>query len=464
MTSAHSPQSFSLKQRILSASSWILVGYVINYAIRLGSSLVMTRILVPQMFGVMAVAMMVMTGLAMFSDIGLSQNIIQSKRGGDPAYLNTAWAIQILRGVLLWLMGLCFSLIIFAADELGLIPNGSAYADGSLPYVIAGVSFAMVISAFRSTKYSEANRHLSLGRITQIQLVAQIAGLICMIGWILIDRSIWSLVAGYICSTAVVTVLSHTWLPGTPNRWHWDRLAIREILHFGKWMFLSSILGFVANSADRLLLGGFVDSATLGIYSIALTIIGSISQIVTTIFSNISYAALSEVARERSGELRRSLYRFHILTASFTYFCAGGLMASGSTLIKLLYDPRYTQAGWMLEILAVGLLSIPFNLAQLTLLARGLPRHFTIVIVIRVVVTVVLIPIGFYYYSTPGAVWAIAASQLSSVLVVVYYQFKCDLLDPLKELLLLPTIYAGVLVGEGFNFVIGHHLIKFIVR
>ena len=45
------------------------------------------------MFGVMAIATLVMIGLAMFSDLGLRQNIIQSKRGGEFLYLNTAWAI-----------------------------------------------------------------------------------------------------------------------------------------------------------------------------------------------------------------------------------------------------------------------------------------------------------------------------------------------------------------------------------
>jgi O-antigen/teichoic acid export membrane protein len=97
------PDRQSLKGRVLSAGVWSLVGFGLNYAIRLGSSLVMTRLLVPQMFGVMAIAQMVLMGLAMFSDVGLTQNIIQSRRGADPIFLNTAWSVQILRGLLLWL-------------------------------------------------------------------------------------------------------------------------------------------------------------------------------------------------------------------------------------------------------------------------------------------------------------------------------------------------------------------------
>jgi O-antigen/teichoic acid export membrane protein len=456
LTSVHSPQQLSLKQRILSAGSWTLTGSALNYAIRLGSNLVITRLLVPQMFGVMAIAMMVMTGLAMFSDFGLTQNIVQSKRGSDPDYLNTVWTIQILRGVLLWLLALCISLLIFAANRLGLVPTTSVYADPYVPYVIAGVSITSVIGALRSTKYSEASRYLSLGRITQMQLVSQIVGLICMFGWVLIDPSIWGLVAANICSSIVGTMLSHIWLPGSANRLHWDRSASHEIIHFGKWMFLSSILGFFANNADRMLLGGYVDAATLGIYSIAYTFSSAVSGILNMVFSQISYPALSEVARERSSDLKRTLYRFHMLTASFTYLCAGGVIASGDTLIHLLYDSRYAGAGWMLQFLAVGLLCIPFNLAQFCLLARGLATNFAGVIAVRVAATIVLVPLGFHFYGVPGAVCGIVASQLSNVPVTIYFQVKYGLFDPYKEILLLPALLGGLILGLAFNRAMGY--------
>lgn len=416
----------------------------------------MTRLLVPEMYGVMAIAMMVMTGLAMFSDLGLRQNIVQSRRGNDSTYLNTAWTIQVIRAVLLWLLALCVALLVFTANRVGLAPKASVYADPNLPYVIAVVSISTVITGFQSTKLAEASRRLSLGRITQIELAAQIVGLICMIGWVSIDRSIWALVAGSICGAAVTTVLSHIWLPGVANRWHWDRSAVHEIIHFGKWMFLSSILGFFANSSDRMLLGGLVDSTTLGIYVIAFTMYGSIAQILNKIISDVSFSAFSEVARERSVDLKRSLYRFHVVTASFTYFCSGILIVFGDTLIRLLYDRRYAQAGWMVEILAVGLLAVPFNLPIYCLLARGLPSIFTGLIAIRVAVTIVLIPLGFHFFGVPGALWAIVISQLSILPPTIYYQVKYDLFDLSKELLLFPVLFAGMLIGEVFILGIGH--------
>lgn len=450
------PHRFSLKRRTLSAGSWSLGGYALSSVIRLASSLLLTRLLIPQMFGVMAIASIVMTGLAMFSDLGLAQNIIQSKRGNDPAFLNTAWVIQIIRGVLLWLFALCISFLLSAANHTGLVPKGSVYSDPYLPYVIAAVSISAVIAGFQSTKFAEASRRLLLSRVTQIQIAAQIIGLICIIGWVLIDRSIWALVAGYICGTAATTVLSHTWLPGITNRWQWDQSAFQEIVHFGKWMFLSSILGFFANNGDRMLLGGFVDSATLGVYGIAYNIFSVTAQVVNRIISDVGYSALSEVAREQSVKLKHSYYKLYAVIASFTYFCAGFLMISGHNLVSLLYDQRYVQAGWMLEVLAVSLPSLPISLAYYCLLALGRSEIFANLIAINVAALLVFIPVGFHFFGVLGALCGLVASLYLRVPATIYYQVKYGFFDLPKELLLLPTLCAGMVVAKGFNLTIGH--------
>src|SRR5262245_5362607 len=245
VTPMPSPARSSLKQRVLTASAWSLAGYGLSQAIRFGSNLLMTRLLAPEMFGVMAIAMMVMTGLAMFSDVGLKPNVIQSKRGNEPAFLNTVWTTQILRGVVLSFLGLCIGVLLAFADRIDVIPKETAYADPILPYAIAILSIIAVISGFQSTKLFEASRILSIGRVTQIEFAAQIAGLLCMLIWVSVDRSIWALVAGTICSSLAMAIISHAWLPGVANRWEWDRSAFREIIQFGKWIFISSILGFL---------------------------------------------------------------------------------------------------------------------------------------------------------------------------------------------------------------------------
>lgn len=301
----------TFKARVLQAGGWIVAGFVLGQALRFAGNLVMTRLLVPEMFGVMALATMVMYGLALFSDLGLRQAIVQSRRGREAAFLNTAWALQIARGFAVWGGALVLSMILIFAKDMG-IDGESAYADPSLPYVVAVLSLSAVIGGFESTRLAEASRNLSLARVTQLELASQLAGLACMIGWACVHRSIWALVAGGLCAAAVRACLSHAWLPGAANRWQWERAACAEILGFGKWILAASVLGFLVNSADRLILGALVSTGVLGVYAIAYLLFSSVEQVLVKIVADVSYPALSELARERPERLRAAYYRFHL--------------------------------------------------------------------------------------------------------------------------------------------------------
>src|SRR5882672_6188997 len=336
-----------LGARVLRAGGWTVAGFALSQAIRFGANLVMTRLLVPEMFGVMAIATMVMYGLALFSDVGLRQSVVQSRRGREAVFLNTAWAIQIARGCVIWAAALAVSLILLWANQF--VPPASAYADPSLPAVIIVLSASAVIAGFESTKLHEASRGLSLGRITRLDLASQLVGLLGMLAWALVDRSIWALVAGTLAAAAARTRLSHAWLPGEPNRWHWERAAAREILALGRWIFAGSVLGFLVNSADRLILGALLDSTVLGVYAIAFLLFNAVEQVLVKLVGDVSYPALSEVARERPADLRASYYGFHLAVGLPACIAAGVLMMSGERLVAVLYDARYAQAGWMLQ-------------------------------------------------------------------------------------------------------------------
>ena len=86
------------------------------------------------------------------------------------------------------------------------------------------------------------------------------------------------------------------------------------------------------------------------------------------------FPLLARLSRDRPTDLKSTYYRFHVVIASFAYICSGVLMTSGVSLVHLLYDRRYEQAGWMLEILAVALLTVPFRLATQSFLALGRPH------------------------------------------------------------------------------------------
>ena len=98
------PAKPSLKSLALRGSVWTVGTQLANNAMRLAGNMILTRLLFPEAFGLMLLVGVFTAGLQMFTDLGINQNIVQSERGDDPTFLNTAWTISVLRGVVLWLL------------------------------------------------------------------------------------------------------------------------------------------------------------------------------------------------------------------------------------------------------------------------------------------------------------------------------------------------------------------------
>ena len=450
------PNILSLKVRVLQAGSWALGGYFLAQVIRLGSNLIMTRLLVPEIFGLMAIVYVLMTALALFSDIGLSQIIIQSRRGEDPDFLNTAWVVQIVRGALIWLTAILVSIALPYLVRIPSLPIGGVYAEPLLPSVIAIFMSVALIGGFESTKISVARRKLSLVRNVQIEITSQLASLMVMIPWAVLDRSIWPLVGGNIVGAFVKTVLSHVILPGPSNRWSWDKSAFTEIIGFGKWIFPTSILGFLGFNGDRLLLGGLVSAKLLGIYSIAYLIVTSLQGIPTQIMGYVAFPALSEIARDNPAQLQATYYKFRLPIDAVMLSLAGGLFTFGSSLIHLLYDDRYLAAGPILEILALGMIAARYQLVNHCYNALGKPSINTLVYVIQIISFYLLVPAAYHLYQFTGAIWAITLSPFLSLPVVFYYKIKNQLFNLRKELLYLPFFGVGAIVGKLLSILVNY--------
>lgn len=443
----------TLRSRVLNASSWVLGGHFAGQALRLASNLIMTRLLVPEMFGVMALANVLIAGVALFSDVGLRQNIVQSPRGSDPVFLNTAWTVQIIRGGLIFFLVLLLAYILHLISMTGKLPTDSVYADPILHRVIGVLAFTVLISGFQSTKLATASRNLLMKFVTGVELFSQIAGLVFMISWAMIDRSIWALVGGALFAITCNVILTHIMLPGEKNKLCWDVDAFSDIFHFGKWVFLNSILFFLASNGDRLLLGGLVDASTLGLYAIAFFIVNSIPRVITRISSQVALPALSEVARERPGALKQTYYNFRLPIDGIALFFGGFLFMAGNLVIDLLYDARYQDVGHMVQILAITLFLSRYTLTGTCFLAMGKPKLLVPFMSIRLVAMITIIPLFNMFFGFEGVLWGIALHRFAILPVFIYLKIKYKIFDIKREIYSLGFIFVGIFCGWIFEII-----------
>ena len=339
-----------LRHRVFRAGSWTLFGHFSTLMLRFASTLVLTRVFTPDIFGIVAIAASIQLVVALVTDFGLSQAVIQSPNGEDQTFQNTAWSLQVIRGFLITGVGALAALLVFAGVHYQWFSPLSVYSNPAVPAVIVATSASAIIMGFRSIKAIVINRNLELRRVTLIELTSQLVNflVVVLLGWK--TGSVWSFVVGGIASSAVNVILTHTWLPGFGDRFGWDSDALAELKKFGKWVVLSSSVGSLATSGDRLLLATWIGPNLLGYYSLASNIATIADGITSRVFGGVSMPAFSEIVRDRPQRLAPLYMRMRLISDPVMVFGAGFLFASGDWIIGILYDQRYSAAGPMLQI------------------------------------------------------------------------------------------------------------------
>jgi O-antigen/teichoic acid export membrane protein len=408
-TTSQEQSGGSLKAKAAKGAVWSIVGYGGGQVLRFVGNLILTRLLFEEAFGIMALVNVFIQGLQLFSDIGIGPSIIQDKRGDDPKFLNTAWTIGVGRGTVLWLVSM-----------IGAYPFAVFYGDMRLAYFVPVAGSSAFIAGFDSSKLHTQNRELAMGRLVLVELSSRAVGLAVMVGWALIEPTIWALVGGGVATSAVRMTLSHIALPGPRNRFFWDKAAALSLFRFGRWIFFSTLLTFLVGQSDRLIFGKMIPLSMLGVYSIALMISTIPSTALSSLSSRIVFPVYSRVFRE-GGDLQGVFRKARWPLLLVAGWSLAGLVGGGDTAVRLLYDERYAGAGWILQVLSLGSW---FYVLEATmgagLLAKGQPRMVAAAGMGKLLGMAILIPLGYSLAGFVGALYGFVASELFRYVVSVW--------------------------------------------
>lgn len=370
-------------------------------ALRFAGNLVLSRLLLEEHFGLMALVNTLLIGLQLFSDVGVGPSIVQHERGDERRFLDTAWTAQVARGVALSLIACLCAL-----------PFAKLYGDPRLAQIVPIAGATALIAGFNSTKLFSASRNLHLRQLAVVEIGAQLGALVAMLAWAWFDRSVWALVAGGVANSGLRMALSHLALPGAANRFAWDRSAAQSMLRFGRWIFVSTVLTFFVQQSDRLIFGGLIPMALLGVYSMAVMLASLPTTALGSLASSVLFPYLSRVHRE-GRELREMFDRRREPLLALVGWMLSGLVAGGPLIVRLLYDERWESAGWIVQLLA---LAGWFGALEITngsfLLARGESRLVAAAGAGKLAGMVILIPLGHSLAEFPGAVAGYAAAEL----------------------------------------------------
>lgn len=431
----------SIKERVIAGLSWTVVGYGAQNVLRLASNLILTRILVPSAFGLMTLTNIFILGLELLSDVGVGPAIIHSPRGDDHDLLDTAWTLQIVRGGLLFLVSLVIAW-----------PASKYYGEPALAPLVAVAGLGIVIRGFTPTRVHTLNRKVLLGRLTTMELTCQVFSLIVTACASYVLRSAWGLLIGMLVGDLTRVALSYAILPGHRHRLLLDRPALKELVHVGRWIIVSTAVTYAASNLDRLIMGRVLSVREVGIYSIALQMVGAVTGLGRMVGSRVIFPVLAETARTSREYLYPRLRKARLAWILPTALVLVAMAIWGDLLIRLLYKPAYQEAGWMLRILAAGSVVAVVNQATGVIWpSLGEFRTITILMFIQVPLLLTGLYIGGTRFGVVGYVIGVAAVELPMFPIQSFLaQRRHRLFQPEVD---LPVIaISAVLIALGVHF------------
>jgi len=389
---------------------WTTISYALVQAIRLLNNIVLARILAPPLFGLMLIVNTIRVGIELLSDVGIGQNIVSNPKGSTPEFLDTAWTLQVARGLVLGLA--CFFSSNFLAESFG---------HPELSHVLPIAALFFIFTGFDSTGRFLAQKHLLVKRLSIFEVGIALFSFVTHVTLALITPTIWALVLGSVLTGAAALIASFFLVPGLRHRIMIDPPSVRELITFGKWIFLSSIVYFLAMNFDRLYLSLQISLTQLGIFGIARTLADMVSLFVSRCGSLLLFPMVAAMNVE-GAEVRRRLQggRRQLLLA--TAIALGLFVAVADLVVALLYDSRYQAAGSILPVLLLGTwFAILTTVNESILIGVRKPAGSALANVAKFLFYLGAVPLAFGAFGLSGAIVVLSAGEVAKYAVLWFF-------------------------------------------
>jgi O-antigen/teichoic acid export membrane protein len=449
-----------LKEKTIRGGAARLGAQGASFVLRLGSLMVLARLLVPADFGLVGMVTAFTGVLNLLRDFGLSAAAVQRATLTEDQSANLFW-INLSVGALLG-VALAATAPVIAAF----------YREPRLTAVTAVLALGFLFNAAGVQHGAILQRAMRFKVLAVINTGAVIVGTAIGIGGALAGYGYWALVVMTITPPLTASLgywLATGWVPGRPRKGS----GIRSMMHFGGTLTLNGVIGYLASNFDKVLLGRYWGAVAIGLYGRAYQLVNIPTSNLNTAAGEVAFAALSRVQND-PGRFRRYFLKAYSLvmamTIPLTVLCA---LFAGDTVLVLL-GPKWNAAVPIFRLLAPTILAFAIaNPVMWLLLSLGLVKRSLVMALVISPIMIMSYVIGLPYgpkgvafaYSTvmilwmmPAIAWAMHGTAVSfrDVLLMAYKPLVCGivagalafavrlayghLLSPLPRLVLESTV------------------------
>lgn len=370
-------------------------------AIFLVRLLVLTYLLGPEEFGLLAIALAVVGFLLAVTDFGMVAALVQHT-GNDERHYHAAWSVGVIRALII-------AVVVAAAAPL----IAGLFNEPRATDLLRVLAFAPLLEALGSIKVADLARRLEFRPLAFIGLAQALANTAVAIGLAQL-LGVWALVAGALAGALTQTAMSYALAPYRP-RLLLDHAALQPLIRFGRWIFLTGLIAELGGMLLKVVIARRLGTADLGLFYLASTIATLPAQAASELVGSVAfplYARLQSGIQQVTQAFRTILTGMGVLLVPLSAL----FIALAPTLVDTLFDARWAGAGPIIQVLVLGGLVGLFGDAAVPLFkGLGQPHRITLLEVVQSSLIILLVWGLTGHYGLMGAALAsllsVAASQ-----------------------------------------------------
>ncbi|KJR97813.1 MAG: hypothetical protein VR65_22590 [Desulfobulbaceae bacterium BRH_c16a] len=426
----------SLTSLVLKGGAWMLAARLICRGFGVLATIILARLLSPAEFGLVAVGMLSVSLLKVFTEVGILQALIKESSENTSKFLDTAWTVEALRGTVIFL------LVFYSAPWIAAFFNAMEAVG-----VIRALAVVPFLHGLTSIRIIYLQKELNFRKQFFYEVSASLAPVLVSIPLAFLLKNVWAIVIGTISAEIVRLIVSYCLMPYIP-RIRFDFSHFLRLFRFGKWIFLGSIISYFAMELDTFYAARLLDTKTLGIYVLAfgltntpvIEVAKSLGKVFFPAFAKISH----DPARVRSAFIKStSVLYLLIVPISISVY-----MVSEDFVIVFLGEEWFEMISVM-QVLALAALTRGLGVPTGSLFnGLGKPKLSFYNNLIRLIALAVFLNMVVFWLLTPVWIGVAVLAANSALLMQFIYQTvrytNINLAD--WSFMILPLIAAAIIM------------------
>jgi lipopolysaccharide exporter len=426
----------SIGKEIAKGAAWMVLVKLLQRTLGFISTLILARLLVPEDFGLIAMAMSLVAILGLFTSFGLDLALIQNQAATTKHY-DTAWTLNIVAGFISFIV-----LILMA------YPTSLFYEDERLFVIIIILAIGVFIQSAENIGMVNFRKEMHFSKEFKFQLLKKISGFVVTVPLAFYLKSYWALIAGMITMNVSGFILSYILHEFRPK---FSLSLWKELFHYSKWILLNNVFFFFKLRSTDFILGKMNGPHGLGLFNMSNEISALPTMELILPINRAIFPGYSKISNDISS-LKRSYLNLLSVLAILTLPGALGISATASYLVPVLLGDNWLETIPFMELLPISgaLVALQSNNGMIYL-SIGKPRILTS---ISMCYALLLIPLLILFISTDGILGACYSLILVSFLFLIVdftIMVKTVSIQPIK---LFEIIYRPVISSAGMYFAV----------